>query len=143
MHGHDDVEVVLRHAGDHPVAHDSGVVHDGVDAAVRPQGAVEQLADGVEVDDRCAVGRRHPAGRLDLGDDLLGGGHALGLPALEADAEIVDHDGGPVAGELKAVLAPEAPPRARDDHHPAVEEPHRRVGLPLVASVALSGYSVQ
>jgi hypothetical protein len=68
-----EVEVLLGHAGDHPVAHDAGVVDDCVDAAVGLQGALDQLPDRGEVGDRRAVGGRHPAGRVDLGDDLVGG----------------------------------------------------------------------
>ena len=84
-----------------------------------------------------------PPAALDLGHDLLGGRRALGLPALEADAEVVDDDGGPVAGELEAVLAPEAPPRAGDDHTLPSRNP---IGVSASLSwraLPVAGYSVQ
>ena len=59
----------------------------------------------------------------DLLDHLLGGRRRLGL-AVQAAAEVVHHDLGALCGEQERVLASDAPPRAGDDRHAAVQCTH-------------------
>src|SRR5581483_7758734 len=123
VHGDHEVEVLLGHPGDHPVADDARVVDDGVEVAVGVDGAGDEPPDAVEVVHRGGVGAGPPTHLLDLGDDLVGRRFTDRL-AVQPGAKVVHDHRRTVAGELEAVLAAETPATACHDHHPVVEHPH-------------------
>ena len=100
----DEVPVLLRHLRERDIAEDAGVVDDDVDAAERVDRGLDDL---VAVLDRVVVGDRLAAGGLDLLDHLVGGRRALAL-AVDAAAEVVDHDARAARREQESVGPTEA-----------------------------------
>ena len=79
----------------------------------------------LEVGDALAVGDGLAAGGDDLVGDLLGR-RGVGARAVDAAAEVVDHDLGPVAGQAQGVLAPDATAGTRHDGHAALDQLRHR-----------------
>ena len=98
------------------VAEDAGVVDHDVDAAERVERSLDDPGSALGRGDRVRVGDRDAAERL----DLLGGGvrRAFGSAgAVDAAAEVVDHDLGAPRREEEGVLTAEPSARAGDDRN--------------------------
>ena len=78
VHGDDGVELLLAGVGQHPVAHDAGVVHQHVQAAEGVDGGLDQAGGLIPVGDVGAVGDGFASGGGDLVDDALGRAAAAG-----------------------------------------------------------------
>jgi hypothetical protein len=103
----DELEVLRVHLREALVTQHAGIVDEDVDA---PEG-VDRLLDEAGyadvVGDRGAVGNGFAAKGLDFLDDLLGS-FGRAARAVDAAAEVVDHDLGAAAGEFEGVAAAEA-----------------------------------
>ena len=125
VHPDDGVPLVLAGVDEHAVAHDAGVVHDGVEPLELLQGHLDDPAGTLELGDIVMVGDGAPAGRSDLGDDFFGRRVPRRLVAgraVECHAEIVHDHEGALATELEGVGAPEPSARSRHDDGAAVEQ---------------------
>ena len=123
VHPHDRVPLVDRHVGQHAVAQEPGVAHDGVEPTERIDRLAHHGAHLIPVGDVGAIGDGFAALRLDLGDDLLRRRRA-GRGAVALDAEIVDHDPRALGRERERVRAPEPAPGTGDDDHATVTTTH-------------------
>src|SRR5690606_13073587 len=102
VHADDVVPVGGRHVHQHPVAEDAGVVDHDVEAAELAQRGPHQPSGRLVVGDVVGVRDRVPAGRPDLLGDGLGGA-GVGAGAVPGAPEVVDDDGGSLAGQLDGV----------------------------------------
>ena len=107
MHAHNRVPVLFRHVEDHPVAQDTGVVHDDVELAEGIAGALDDAFGRLEVGDAVAVGDGLATGLLDVVDDLLSR-TLTRAGTVEMCAEIVDDDLGAVLGHQQSLFAADA-----------------------------------
>jgi hypothetical protein len=124
VHVQHQPEVRQVHLGEGLVAQDAGVVHQDVDASPAAHRVGHHGLHRGLVGDRGAVGHRGAAGRLDLSHHRFGGGEGL---ALGRAAEVVDHDPRSPRGQCQRMLSAQAPARAGDDGHLAVESDAHRV----------------
>ena len=136
VHGDDGVELVLAGVGEHPVAHDARVVHQDVEPAERVDRGLDEALGLRPVGDVGAAGDGFATGSGDLVDDTLRGAAAARRRAVEADADVVDHDARALGGERQRMRAPDAAARTRHDDHAAVEQSHIRC-LPWLFDVAV------
>ena len=115
----DRVPLVDGHVDQHPVPQDAGVVDQHVEPAERLDRGVDQPLGALPVGHVVAVGHGFAAGRPDLVDHLTGwaGGPAA---AVDLGAQVVDHDLGPLPGELQGVAPADAPAGSGHDHDPPV-----------------------
>ena len=120
MHVENQPEVCDLHLGESLVAQDAGVVDEDVDAAPLFHGAAHHVGDALFVGDAAGRGHGFAAGRLDLGDDLVGGFRRAARTVARA-AEIVDDDLGAARGERQRMRATEAIAGAGDDGDAVLE----------------------
>src|SRR5690606_10728095 len=104
------------HVHQHPVAEDAGVVDHDVEAAELAQRGPHQPSGRLVVGDVVGVRDRVPAGRPDLLGDGLGGA-GVGAGAVPGAPEVVDDDGGSLAGQLDGVGPAYSAGGAGDDGH--------------------------
>ncbi|GAB2807804.1 hypothetical protein GCM10022221_01350 [Actinocorallia aurea] len=117
----DVVPFGLAHRDQHPVADESGVVHQDVEAAEGLHGGADQPRGAVPARDVVAVGDGLAAEVLDLGHDRFG--DVAGAPAAgEGGAEVVDDDLGALPRELQGVFAADPASGPGDDDDPAFTE---------------------
>ena len=122
---HDGVPLRLAHVGQHPVAQESGVAHQRVEAAPRGDGLGDHGLGLVPVGHIGGVGFGLAPHGPDLGHHFLGGLRRAPR-AVALHPQVVDQHPGPLGGELQGVGSAQPPGRSGDDHHPAVgHSPHQ------------------
>jgi hypothetical protein len=128
MHTDNCVPFVLSHVGEHAVAQDAGIVDQDVEPAEGFDRMVDQVLGAGPVADVVAVGDRLAARRADFRHHLVGG-RGVGAAAVDACAEIVDHDLGAVRGQHQRMLAPQSPAGAGHDRNPSFTQAAHAVPL--------------
>lgn len=103
----DGVPLVLRHRDEHPVAHETRVVDQDVEATELVERGRHHRGTGVPVGDVADRGNRLTSTRGDLLDDRCGG--ILGV--------VVHHDSRAVGRERQRVGTSDPLTRARHDRH--------------------------
>ena len=114
MHREDDVQLLLAHVEDHPVAQDARDIDDDVEPAEVVDRLLDHLTRRVVVRDGTGIGDGVAARRLDLVDDLLSD-RDIGALAAQAGAEVIDDDRRALRREQHRDAAPDAPARAGDN----------------------------
>ncbi len=108
MHRDHRVVVGLVHLQQRLVPDDAGVVDEDVDRAEGVDRSLDDPPGGVEVAHGVVARDRAAAGLLDVAHRhrrrVL-----VGAAAVEADADVVDHDRGAFGGEAQGEFAPDAP----------------------------------
>jgi hypothetical protein len=126
----------MAHPVEHPVAQDSGVVDEDVDAPVCGE---RRLDDGLRIlrfRDRQGRGDRLAALGFDLAGHIIGRSR-VATRAVERHTDIDDHHGSPLLGERERDRASDAPPASRDDRNLAGNFSTRH-DLPLKPTLARS-----
>ena len=103
----DRVPLVFRHVEDHPVAQDAGIVDQDVQLAERGDGGFDDALGAVEVGHALEVRHRFAAEGFDFVHDLLRRTGIRSRP-VEAAAEVVHDDFGPVFGQEQGFFAADA-----------------------------------
>ena len=116
VHVHDRIPLVGLSGHEHPVAHDAGVVHQGVEATEGVDGGGDQRLGSVPVGDIVGARHRSPTAGDDLVDHLLGGCGA-GIGPVLGHPDVVDDHRCALTSELQRVGAAQPSARTGDDHH--------------------------
>ena len=124
VHGDDGVELFLAGVGDHPVAHDAGVVHQNVQTTEGLDGSLYQAGRLVPVRDVGSVGDGFASGCGDLVDHALGGAATARRRTVQAHTDVVDHHARTFGREGQRVLATDTAARSGDDDDTAVNHSH-------------------
>ena len=123
VHRDDPVPLLFGHVVDHAVAQEPGRVLDDVQAAEGVHGLLNHAVHRRQIGDAFGVGDRLAAGRADLVDHRLGRARIRAL-AVDAAAQVIDHDLGPLARRDQRDVPPDAASAAGDQHHLAVQKSH-------------------
>ena len=91
------VPVILTHGGQHPVAQEARVTHQGVESAPGVDGSSDHGRGLVPVGHVRPVGHRLPAEVADLSYHLVGRNRSLPL-TLSGHPQVVDHHPGALSG---------------------------------------------
>src|SRR5262245_57139047 len=124
MDAKDCIPLVLCEIRERPVAQDSGVVHEDVEAAERRHGRLDECLRLVPVGDVVEARDRPAALLLDLAHDL---GRRLLVIALarQAATDVVDDHRRAPGGEVERVCSPQPAARTRHDRDATLESSHQ------------------
>ena len=124
VHSDDGVELLLTGIGDHPVAHDAGVIDQDVESAEGIDGGLDQPGRLVPISYIRATGDGFPTGRDDFVNNALRRATTTGGRSVQSDADVVDHYSRALSSEGQRMRTPDSATGAGNDDNSTVEESH-------------------
>jgi hypothetical protein len=111
------IPLVLGHIRQHAVAQDAGIVDEDIEPAEGVDGLLDHGLRALPIAYIGRIGDSRAAGLLD-GVHYGRGCSCIGARAIDAGADVVDHDLGAMGRKQEGVLASESSPGPRHDGHP-------------------------
>ena len=124
VHRDDGIELVLTGVGDHPVAHNAGIVDQNVEPTERIDRGLDQSCRLVPIGDIRATGDGFPTGRNDFINNALRGATTAGRRSIQSHTDVVDHNLCAFSGEGQRMCSTDSTTGTGDDDNPTIEQSH-------------------